>query len=42
MANFGKTQYEYVTGELQIFTLLSPLNVNQSGGHAKLCGMENI
>jgi hypothetical protein len=42
MADFGKTQYEYVTGELQILTLLSPLNNNQHGGHAKLCGVENM
>jgi hypothetical protein len=42
MADFGKTQYEYVTGELQTLTLLSPLNRNQHGGHAKFCGVENM
>jgi len=42
MADFGKTQYEYVTGELQTLTLLSPLNRNQHDGHAKLCGVENM
>jgi hypothetical protein len=42
MADFGKTQYEYVTGELQTLTLLSPLNRKQHGGHAKLCDVENM